>query len=102
MEHVSIDKNKNIIQNIRNKNEAVFIIETAFYFLCLLFAFLITDVIRVWNEDSKRYCHQYASPDKSFVFSIIKQNITEVNLCKENGKQYKYFIIVVKTLFIVV
>lgn len=47
MEHVSIDKNKNIIQNIRNKNEAVFIIETAFYFLCLLFAFLITDVIRV-------------------------------------------------------
>lgn len=39
MEHVSIDKNKNIIQNIVNKNEAVFIIETAPLFLVVTFCF---------------------------------------------------------------
>lgn len=39
MEHVSTDKNKNIIQNIRNKNEAVFIIETALLFLVFTFCF---------------------------------------------------------------
>ena len=40
MEHVSIDKNKNIIQNIRNKNEAVFIIivkRKVYLSICIMF-----------------------------------------------------------------
>lgn len=100
MEHVSTDKNKNMIQNIWNKNEAVFIIivkRKVYLSICIMFIRLnwktifepnrydwrITDKqISYHPEETLRYCFKWNSCRTNYIVYIW--NIWFLSILNDN------------------